>query len=135
VPPPAPAPRPPEEVAYDDAWTALRGGDFARAAGSFARVVLLAPDSPLCEDASFWRAVALARGKRSLEAVAAFHDFLDGHAGSPRAGQASAMLGWLLIDARVLDEAERRFQAAAGNPDPAVRRSAQAGLDALAGKH
>src|SRR5262249_8367822 len=73
-------------------------------------------------------------GKRSLEAVAAFHDFLDGHAGSPRAGQASAMLGWLLIDARVFDEADRRFQAAAGDPDPAVRRRAQARLDAPAGR-
>jgi TolA-binding protein len=132
-PPPAPGPRAPEEVSYDDAWTALRGGDFARAAGGFARVVLLAPDSPLGEDAGFWRAVALARGKRSLEAVAAFHDFLDGHARSSRAGEASAMLGWLLIDARAFDEAERRFQAAAGDPYPAVRRSARAGLDALAG--
>ena len=113
----------------------MRSGDFARAAGGFARVVLLAPDSPLGEDAGFWRAVALARGKRSLEAIAAFHDFLDGHARSPRAGQASAMLGWLLIDDRVFDEAERRFQAAAGDPDPAVRRSAEAGLDALAGRN
>ncbi|HEX3482020.1 MAG TPA: FecR domain-containing protein [Kofleriaceae bacterium] len=132
--PPAPTPRAAEEVSYDEAWAALRAGDFAHAAGGFTRVVLLAPDSPLAEDAGFWRAVALARGKRSLEAVAAFHDFLDGHARSPRAGQASAMLGWLLIDARVLDEAERRFRAAAGDPDPAVRRSAQAGLDALAGR-
>jgi len=133
-PTPAPALRPPEEVSYDDAWTALRGGDFAHAAGGFARVVLLAPDSPLGEDAGFWRAVALARGKRSLEAVAAFHDFLDGYARSSRAGAASAMLGWLLIDARAFDEAERRFQAAAGDPDPAIRRSARAGLDALAGR-
>jgi TolA-binding protein len=121
-------------VSYDDAWAALRGGDFAHAAGGFARVVLIAPDSPLGEDASYWRAVALARGRRSLEAVAAFHDFLDGYTRSSRAGQASAMLGWLLIDARAFDEAERRFQTAAGDPDPAVRRSARAGLDALAGR-
>jgi TolA-binding protein len=134
-PSPDPAPRAPEEVSYDDAWAALRAGDFSHAAGGFARVVLLAPDRPLGEDAGYWRAVALARGKRSLEAVAAFHDFLDGYPRSPRARQASAMLGWLLIDARVFDEAGRRFQAAAGDPDPAVRRSAQSGLDALAGKH
>jgi TolA-binding protein len=140
APPPAPPPavrvpdRAPEEVSYDHAWAALRGGDFAHAAGGFTRVVLLAPDSPLGEDASYWRAVALARARRSLEAVAAFHDFLDGHARSSRAGAASAMLGWLLIDARAFDEAARRFQAAAGDPDPAVRRSARAGLDALAGR-
>jgi len=107
---------------------------FAHAAGGFARVVLLAPDSPLGEDAGFWRAVALARARRSLEAVAAFHDFLDGYPHSSRAGEASAMLGWLLIDARVFDEAGRRFQAADGDPDPAVRRSARSGLDALAGR-
>jgi TolA-binding protein len=140
LPAPAASPTPrapdraPEERSYDDAWAALRDGDFAHAAGGFARVVLLAPDSPLGEDASYWRAVALARGRRSLEAVSAFHDFLDGHARSPRTGAASAMLGWLLIDARAFDEAERRFAAAAGDPDPAVRGSARAGLEALAGR-
>ena len=135
VPPAPPQVRPAraaEEVSYDDAWAALRTGDFPHAATGFARVVLLAPDSPLVEDASFWRAVALARGKRSAEAVSAFHDFLDGYARSSRAGEASAMLGWLLIDARAFDEAARRFDAAAGDPDPAVRTSARAGLDALA---
>lgn len=129
----SPAGRAPEEVSYDEAWAALRSGEFPRAARGFARVVLLAPDSPLVEDASFWRAVALARSKRGVEAVAAFHDFLGGHARSARAGEASAMLGWLLVDAGALDEAARRFDAAAGDPDPAVRRSARAGLDALHG--
>jgi hypothetical protein len=42
------------------------------------------------------------------------------------------MLGWLLIDARDFDQAARRFTAAAGDPSPAVRSSAGAGLDALA---
>ena len=129
---PLPSSRAPDEVAYDDAWAALRSGDFGRAAGSFSRVVLLVPDSPLVEDASFWRAVALARGKRSAEAASAFRDFLDSFARSPRAGQASAMLGWLLIDAGAFDDAARRFTAASGDPDPQVRHSAGAGLDALA---
>jgi TolA-binding protein len=124
--------RSPAEVSYDDAWTALRTGDFTHAASGFARVVLLAPDSPLVEDASYWRAVALARAKRSAEAISAFHDFLDGHARSARAGEASAMLGWLLIDARAYDEAARQFAAATGDASAAVRSSAQAGLDALA---
>jgi TolA-binding protein len=127
-----PAGRAADEVAYDGAWAALRTADFARAATGFARVMLLAPDGPLVEDASFWRAVALARGQRSAEAVSAFRDFLDGHARSSRAGEASAMLGWLLIDARAYDEAARRFDAAIGDADPAVRQSAKAGLDALA---
>jgi hypothetical protein len=44
------------------------------------------------------------------------------------------MLGWILIDARAYDEAERRFRAAAGDANTAVRSSATAGLEALAGR-
>jgi hypothetical protein len=124
--------RAPEERAYDQAWGALRANDFARAASGFARVLLLTPDSPLVEDASFWRAVALARGQRTVEAVSAFRDFVDGFPTSARAGEASAMLGWLLIDERAYDEAARRFRLAARDASPAVRKSAQSGLDALA---
>ncbi|HEX2689504.1 MAG TPA: FecR domain-containing protein [Kofleriaceae bacterium] len=136
APPPAKSPadtvRPPEELLYDQAWEALRANNFAKAASGFARVLLLAPDSPLVEDASFWHAVALARGKRSAEARSACRDFLDAYARSSRAGEANAMLGWILIDARLYDEAARRFREAAGDPSAAVRGSAQAGLDALA---
>jgi TolA-binding protein len=120
------------ERSYDQAWAALRANDFDRAAGGFARVVLLAPDGPLVEDASFWRAVALARGQRGAEARSAFRDFLDAFRSSPHAGEASAMLGWLLIDVRSYDEAAQRFSVAAHDTNPAVRRSARAGLDALA---
>jgi TolA-binding protein len=121
-----------EELAYDQAWEALRANNFTRAASGFARVLLLAPDSPLVEDASFWRAVALARGRRNAEAVFAFRDFVDGYARSVRAGEASAMLGWMLIDERVYDEAARRFTVATRDANPAVRKSAEAGLQALA---
>ncbi|HEU4733301.1 MAG TPA: hypothetical protein VFT22_35660 [Kofleriaceae bacterium] len=130
--PVADAARAPDELAYDQAWAALRASEFARAASGFARVVLIAPEGALVEDASYWRAVALARGQRSAEAVAAFRDFLEAFGGSAHAGQASAMLGWLLIDTRAYREAERWFRAAAGDPSPGVRKSAQAGLDALA---
>jgi TolA-binding protein len=121
-----------EELAYDEAWQALRANNFGRAASGFSRVLLLAPDSALVEDAGFWRAVALARGKRSAEAVPAFRDFLETYPRSPRAGEAAAMLGWILIDARAYDEAAERFRAAVRDASPAVRSSAQAGLDALA---
>lgn len=120
------------ERSYDQAWAALRASDFNRAASGFARVVLLAPDEPLVEDASFWRAVALARGQRATEARSAFRDFLDSFSGSPHAGEASAMLGWLLLDVRSYDEAAHRFTIAARDANLAVRRSARAGLDALA---
>jgi hypothetical protein len=132
--PEATAARNPEELSYDQAWEALRANNFTRAASGFARVLLLAPNSALVEDASFWHAVALARGKRSAEALSAFRDFLDAYARSARAGEASAMLGWILIDARAYDEAERRFRAAAGDGNTAVRSSATAGLAALAGR-
>lgn len=139
---PAPAPLPAkpstevvrstEEPSYDQAWEALRANQFGKAATGFARVLVLAPDGPLAEDASFWRAVALARGQRTAEAVAAFRDFLDGFGKSPRRGEASAMLGWMLIDARAYDEAARWLSVAVGDASPAVRGSAQAGLDAIA---
>jgi hypothetical protein len=60
-------------------------------------------------DAAFWTAVALARGGRSADAIAAFRNMLGGYPNSPRAGEASAMLGWLLVDAHQLDEAAKRF--------------------------
>ncbi len=129
---PAAPPRAVEDVAYDEAWDAMRRSNFARAAGAFSRVLLLAPESALVEDASFWRAVALARGKRNGEAIIAFRDFLDAHAGSSRAGEASAMLGWMLIDARDYDEAARRFKTAASDVHAAVRASATSGLAVLA---
>ena len=128
APPAPPAPlRSPEERGYDDAWAAMRAGEFARAARGFARVLLLAPDGVLAEDAAFWHAVALARG-HDPRAPIAFRELLAAYPRSPHAGEASAMLGWLLLERRELDEAARRFRAAASDPDPAVRDSARAGL-------
>jgi tetratricopeptide (TPR) repeat protein len=135
APPPAPpAPpraRAPEELAYDDAWSAMRARDYARASAAFARVMLLAPDGSLVEDAAFWQAVALARGGRRTQAITAFRDFLDAHPRSPHAGEASAMLGWLLLDTGERAEAARHFRAAIGDPSKSVRASARSGLDAL----
>ncbi|MBA3500032.1 MAG: FecR domain-containing protein [Deltaproteobacteria bacterium] len=116
--------------AYDDAWTAMRARDFAGAARSFARVLIVAPDGALAEDAAFWQAVALARGLRSAQAVTAFRDFLDAHPRSAHAGEASAMLGWLLLDSGERAEAVKRFRAATGDPNKSVRDSARSGLQA-----
>jgi len=138
--PPSPPSAPPviepparaaEELAYDEAWTAMRANNFGKAATTFARVMLLAPDSSLAEDAMFWQSVALARGGKRAQAVTAFRDFLDTHPRSPHAGEASAMLGWLLLDSGEKAEAARRFRAAANDPSKAVRDSAQSGLDSL----
>ncbi len=130
--PPAPAQRAraPQAIAYDEAWAAMRAGNFTRASTTFARAGILDPDGPLAEDASYWYPVALARAKRS-EAMDAFREFLDHYPRSAHAHEASAMLGWLLVDAKQHAEAERRFRAAIDDPSPAVAASARAGLAAL----
>ncbi len=127
---PASATRAPEALAYDEGWSAMRGGDFEHAASAFARVSILDPEGPLSEDASYWYPVALARAKRA-EAIATFRDFLARYPYSAHAGEANAMLGWLLVDAKQLAEAERRFRVAVGDANPAVRDSASRGLAAL----
>lgn len=122
----------PQERAYDDGWAALRANKFAEAATAFNRVQLIDPDGALAEDAAYWYAVSLARAGQSAQANAAFRHFLQHHSRSRRAGEASTMLGWLLVATDERAEAERRFRAATSDPNPAVRKSARAGLEALA---
>ena len=120
------------EAAYNDAWDAMRASDFRRAAAGFARVLALGPGAALGDDCAYWRAVALARASDTTLAIDAFRDMLRAYPSSPRRGQAAAMLGWLLVDARQLDEAALRFRAATADPNEAVRTSAGKGLAALA---
>jgi hypothetical protein len=121
----------PDQLAYNDAWTALRGAQFDIAAAGFAKALVAAPEGALADDARFWHAVALARGHAVNPAMTAFRELVDEHPGSTHVGEASAMLGWLLVDAKRLDEARERFAAATNDPSPKVRASAQAGIDAL----
>ncbi|MBL0220812.1 MAG: tetratricopeptide repeat protein [Myxococcales bacterium] len=135
---PAPAPPPkapdPQEAAFVRGWDAMRQGEYGQAAAAFNRAVALAPDGALSEDATFWHAVAVARLHRTSEAIAAFRSFLDAFPVSTRAGEASAMLGWLLVETHELDEARRRFHAAENDPNVNARASALQGLEALDGK-
>jgi hypothetical protein len=124
--------RVPEELAYDDGWAAMRSGRFTQAASAFARVQLLAPTGPLAEDAGFWYAVALARSGQPTLAGNAFRDYLDAFPTSRRVGEASAMLGWILVDAGKAREAEQRFRVASTDLDPKIRASATAGLETVA---
>ncbi|MCX5744835.1 MAG: tetratricopeptide repeat protein [Proteobacteria bacterium] len=120
-----------QEVAFDQGWDALRRGDYGPAAAAFGRAIALAPDGALSEDATFWHAVSLARLQRTTDAIAALRAFLDAFPTSTRADEASAMLGWLLVDTHEYFEARRRFEVAKNGLSPAVRESAVKGLAAL----
>jgi hypothetical protein len=130
-----PAAAPTESAAAEGfarGWRALRGGDYLAAAAAFGRSASADPADPISEDARYWRAVALARGGRPASARAEMAAFLTRYPTSARAGEISAMLGWLLLDVHDRAGAQRRFRAAAGDRADAVRASARAGLQALA---
>ncbi len=145
--PPAPTPPPethspapaefaptPGERDFHDGWTALTARSPARAADGFARAVQSSRGTALEEDARFWHGVALARAGRAAAARQALGEFLAGYPTSPRHGEASAMLGWLLLDAGDGPGARRRFQAAERDPVVEVRQSAAKGLAAVANR-
>jgi len=121
-----------QEARYDDAWDALRAGKFKDAAARFGRVLDGSPPGPLVDEAAFWRATALARDGESASAIDAFRSFLSSYRASPRHGEASAILGWLLLDDYRTDEAAPFFRAALLDPREAVRASGREGLDAIA---
>jgi TolA-binding protein len=124
----------PAMLAFDDAWRAMRASDFRAAAAAFDRAALADETGPLAEDARFWRAAALARANRAADAIAAFTAFLDRHPRAVRAGEASAMLGWLLLErghTADLDRAAELFTAATRDTSPRVRDSAARGLRAV----
>jgi TolA-binding protein len=121
-----------QEVLYDDAWDALRARRFDAAAKGFARVLAESGSGPIADEAAFWGATALARGGETERARAAFHELLLAYPRSSRRGEASAILGWLLVDAHRPEEAEPLFREAAADPHPNVRASARDGLEAIA---
>ncbi|CAN5877633.1 hypothetical protein BH11MYX3_BH11MYX3_39560 [soil metagenome] len=125
-----PGPRDPQEAAFVTGWDAMRRSEYQRAAAAFARTVALEPHGSLAEDGAFWYAVALARVPRLADATAAFHGFLAEFPTSTRAGEAAAMLGWLLV-ASAPQEARQLFEAALHDPSASVQHSARQGLDAL----
>lgn len=124
-------PSAPGEAEFRTGWEALRTGDAGRAATAFAASHRAAGRGAVAEDARYWEGVALARAGQASDAIAALRRFLGAHPKSSRAGEASARLGWLQLDAGELDAAERSFEAAASDRVPAVRRSAAKGLEKI----
>lgn len=134
---PAPAAASPAtaaESAFADGWQALRNQRFADAAAAFKRASAIAGDQPLAEDSWFWMAVCEARIPRPTDARSSLAGFIDRFPRSARRGEASAMLGWILLEDGDLDDAARRFGAAQNDRAGDVRQSAQMGLDAVAHK-
>ncbi len=123
----------PSESAFQWGWKALKSGNYGEAAAAFARVIVMAPDAPLAEDARYWEAVALARAGRDKVARRAMVTFLERHPASVRAGEVSVMLGWLLLEAGEDAAARKRFKIATSDRRRQVRDSARAGLAAIEG--
>ena len=122
----------PAELAFSEGWQAFRSGDYPGAIAAMRRALQATPTSALAEDARYWEAVALARQGSAAKARQAMYEFTRLFPGSPRAGEVSAMLGWLLIESHELSSAEQRFRNAEKDRAPAVRESAQKGLQAVA---
>jgi hypothetical protein len=118
----------PAELAFADGWQALRAHRLADAAAAFKLATSVAGDQPVAEDAWFWMAVCQARIPRPTDASASLAAFIERFPRSSRAGEASAMLGWILLEQGDLRGAARRFAAAAHDPAAEVRASAAQGL-------
>jgi TolA-binding protein len=139
VEPPVAAPAAPEartpsaaEQAYAEGWEAMRASRYGVAAESMKRAAEAAPSSTLAADARYWEAVALARQGQAGKARTAMESFLRRYPGSPRLGEVSVMLGWMLVESQEWTRAEQLFRAAETDRAPSVRDSARKGLEIVA---
>jgi TolA-binding protein len=115
------------EVAFARGWSSLRTGDFNTAAEWFARATS-GQNNTLAEDALFWQGVALDRAGRFAIAHQVLADFLARYPASDRSGEASVILGWLLVRSGNFGAARLRFEQGLDDPAERVRKSAHAGL-------
>jgi TolA-binding protein len=118
----------PQRTSFERGWRLLRAGDAALAAAAFRDVDRQSGGDAISEDALFWQAVALARASLASEARAALSRFTVRFPRSARLGEASAMLGWMLVEAGDPPGARQAFQRAAHDRVDRVRASAESGL-------
>lgn len=118
----------PSQIAFESGWAALREGKHSDAAQYFGQAIKQAGNSPLVEDASFWHAVSLARAGKTNQAKNALTLFVNMYSRSPRRGEASVMLGWILLRAGDFAGAKSRFNTAVNDRVSHVRESAAKGL-------
>jgi TolA-binding protein len=140
--PPTPPPLPstasaPQRASFERGWRLLRTGEARQAAEAFDEVAAQSDGNAIVEDALFWRAVALARANLPGGARSALAGFISRFPSSVRVGEASAMLGWMLVESGDVEGARRAFERARHDRVDRVRASAEAGLarvDAASGK-
>jgi TolA-binding protein len=121
----------PAEVQFAKGWDAIRSGDRAAAARSFAAAAASDPGSAIAEDALYWEAATLGRLGRAAEARRLLEEFLARYTASPRTSEIRVMLAWNLMASGENVEAERLFRASLDDSSGFVRKSARAGVDAL----
>ena len=119
------------ETPYRAAWDAFRRGDLEAAAAGFEGVANASKDGALASDAAYWRAVALGRAGHAPEAMRALREYVRRFPEAPQVGEAHAMLGWLLFDARDPSAARRSFEQALRSGSAAASESGKEGLEAL----
>ena len=122
----------PRRASFERAWRLLRAGDALHAAEAFDNVDKESGGDAISEDALFWEAVAFARAGLAADARQALGAFVARFPRSARMGEASAMLGWMLVDLGDADGARRAFERARDDRVDRVRASAQQGLERLA---
>jgi len=124
----------PSQSAFAKGWHAMKQERFQQAAELFSEAIESGTSENAKQDASYWRAAALGRAGERFKAIEAFRWFVGHYPKSPRVGEASAMLGWLLIEDNRFDEAEIHFFRGSQDMSMRVRASAEAGLDAVKSK-
>ncbi|MEJ7596471.1 MAG: tetratricopeptide repeat protein [Kofleriaceae bacterium] len=133
---PTPEPSPPArsaaQEAFEAGWSALRAGDYAKAAPAFERARTRTVDPTMIEDATFWRGVALARSGEVVTAVHVLSAYAREYPRAVRIGEAHSMLGWLYFERGDHANAEQHFAAAVKDSSPRIRDSARMGLAEIA---
>jgi TolA-binding protein len=121
----------PQRASFERGWRLLRSGDPLHAAEAFQDVDKDSGGDAISEDALFWEAVSLARAGLAPAARASLAGFVARYPRSVRVGEASAMLGWMLLESGDASGARHAFERAATDRVDRVRASAQAGLARL----
>ncbi len=118
----------PAEMAFQNGWEALKQSAYDDAINAFTAAIDTPGAGRIAEDASFWRCVSYARAGHHARASKALSVFLETYPHSPRAVEASVMLGWKLFEKGDLESAEKLFKNATSDTNPRIRTSARQGL-------